>query len=62
MKSIKIFAILFLTLINILFYTLGYPDTGFKGAMDIHPILGIFLSLVIATPLGAYIYFLITGK
>jgi hypothetical protein len=47
---------------NIAFYTWGVgPDnwTGADAAYDINIVFGILMSLLLAVPFGAYIYFII---
>jgi hypothetical protein len=57
----KLFGIAFFVMMNFFFYTLeaGGMGTGFSSAWDIHPIFGIFLSLVLGVPTLGWVYFFI---
>jgi hypothetical protein len=46
-----------LLVINILFYTVSYPDSGAVYAWEIHPLFAIAMQIVIGVPIVAYIYF-----
>jgi hypothetical protein len=46
-----------LLVINILFYTVSYPDSGAVYAWKIHPLFAITMQIVIGVPIVAYIYF-----
>jgi hypothetical protein len=60
-KTFKIAIAAAILFMNIMFYTKDAPGmgTGFESAWNIHPLFGIFMSLVIGAPFLAYLYFII---
>jgi hypothetical protein len=58
-RTFKIIVIVIIAIMNICFYSIGYPDTGFRYAWDINPLFAIGMQLLFSIPMGAYIYFYI---
>lgn len=60
-RIMKLLGVAFFVMINVFFYTLeaGGVGTGFEAAWDVHPLFGIFMSLIAAGPALGYTYFFI---
>tara|TARA_R110000772_G_scaffold219714_3_gene330265 strand:- start:1501 stop:1707 length:207 start_codon:yes stop_codon:yes gene_type:complete len=56
-RGFKLIITLIILAMNIAWYTLGYPATGFNYAWDVSPIFGIFLSSILGGAFWGYVYF-----